>query len=132
MKNKEDKQEMIFKILSDTFIDISNISHETLIEFNIVNKLANLGFDVKTWLNLIGKDNSRICSIHNKKYDLYHFINTTFCYTLLGDNEKYRDLAAVYKDNYKKINLELIDKLIEYKEDKINITELAEYIKTMK
>lgn len=119
-----DKELMIKKILSNTFIDIRDISEEEIISFNLYDKLYQLGIvNSADWIDVTNNNITRIKhNMHNIPYQAYIIMDTLrLVYQYKGE---FREL----KEKYNLINFKMIDKLIDYKNNKIEVKDLISFI----
>lgn len=118
-----EKEIMIKKILSDSFINVQDITAEQISEFDLFNKLKKLGCsNIDSWKQVIELNPYRVKSLaSDEEYIAFVIKEDVLTY-------QYRGTISELKLKYKKITFNLIDKLIEYKNNKIEVKDLISFI----
>ena len=112
------------KILLNSFINVQDITAEQISEFDLFNKLEKLGCtNIKVWKHNIEKDSKRArYTAQDEEYIAFVIIdNLKLAY-------QYNGTISELKERYNLINFALIDKLIEYKNNKIEVKDLISFI----
>ncbi len=119
-----EKERMIKKILSDSFINVQDITAEQISEFDLFNKLETLGCsNIDSWKQVIELNPYRVKSLVSKEEYIAFVIRNDMNLTY-----QYRGTISELKEKYNLINFALIDKLIEYKNNKIEVKDLVSFI----
>lgn len=131
-ENKEQIDNLIKKVLDKSYVDLANYSIQDIIDIDFLNKFKSLGVSTTLFEDSIKrKENNAIHSVLGSKYDCFCIFNNNFYYIVLREEFQHKNIKSV-SDEYRKINLDLINKLIEYKKEEITIKELAEFLRDNK
>lgn len=131
-ENKEQINNLIKKVLDKSYVDLTNYSIQEIIDIDFLSKFKSLGVDTTLFEDSIKRKGSdKIHSFSNNKYNCFCILNNAFYYIIIGEGFIHQNIKSV-SDEYRKINLDLINKLIEYKKEEITIKELAEFLRDNK
>lgn len=131
-ENKEQISNLIKKVLDNSYVDLKNYSIQEMIDIDFLNKFKSLGVDTALFeASIKSQGSDKIHSVLNNKYNCFCILNNIFYYIIIGEGFQHRNIKSV-SDEYRKINLDLINKLIEYKKEEITIKELAEFLRDNK
>ena len=135
MEKQENKQQinnLIKKVLDNSYVDLRNYSVDEIVEMDFLDKFKKIGVDVSVFDDsIISQGKERLHSYQGRKYDCYCVFNNILYYVIIGKEYVHNDIKSVSND-YRKINIDLINELLEYKEEKISIKELAEFLRDNK